>query len=260
MHLLTSHSDSLNQLSARIHEVCAEVLATLTPTTQEITLAPGDDLFAELTSTEVFLLRAGLVHCQVGDKTTICCEPGDLLGLSRTLGLPSATYSASETVTVQPLDREQLIKHICSDPDRQKLWSYYLIARLSWYQQALALEIRKQLQPNAGFLHFKSGETIIQQGDEADLVYTLLEGHAEAVCDGVTVGQINRDEIFGALAVFTGQKRMADVIARSDCSVLTVRKEEFIELVEHQPHICIGLIEEMADKIKNLNHKLLQPV
>src|SRR5690606_38374202 len=125
-------------------------------------------------------------------------------------------------------------------------------AQLSWYQQCLAQEIRSDYQPNAGFMHFKSGDMIITQGDEAEWVYTLLEGTAEALCDGVKVGDIHPDEIFGALAVFTRQKRMASVVATSDCTVLTVRKHEFIELIEHQPHICIGLIEEMAAKINQL--------
>ncbi|WP_339898506.1 cyclic nucleotide-binding domain-containing protein [uncultured Gilvimarinus sp.] len=256
MHLPTNHTESLAELSQRIRDIASDIFATLTPHTGEITLAASDDLFAEQKNSQVFLLRAGQVQCQMAAKTIVCCEPGDLLGLPRTLSLPSAVFSASEDITVQPIERDELIKHVCSDANRQKLWSYYLIARLSWYQQALALEIRKEFHPNAGFLHFSGGDTIIRQGDEADLVYTLLEGHAEAVCDGVTVGQINRDEIFGALAVFTGQRRMADVVATTDCTVLTVRKEEFIELVEHQPHICIGLIEEMADKIKGLNSQL----
>ncbi|WP_049723833.1 cyclic nucleotide-binding domain-containing protein [Gilvimarinus polysaccharolyticus] len=256
MHLPTDHSQSLAELSQRIRDIADQVLETLIPAATTITLAPSSDLFGELKSTQVFLLRSGQVHCHVGTKTIVCFEPGDLLGLPRTLGLPSAVFSATETITVQPIERDELIRHVCAEQSRQKNWSYYLIANLSWYQQALALEIRKEFHPNAGFLHFKSGDIIIRQEDEADLVYTLLEGQAEAVCEGVTVGHINRDEIFGALAVFTGQKRMANVIATTDCTVLTVRKEEFIELVEHQPHICIGLIEEMADKIKNLNKQL----
>jgi CRP-like cAMP-binding protein len=122
---------------------------------------------------------------------------------------------------------------------------------------AFAQELRSEFQPSAGFMHYRAGETIIQQGSVAHKVYTLLEGSADAVCDGVKVGEIHSNEIFGALAVFTRQPRIASVIATSDCTVLAVRKEEFITLVEHQPHICLGLIEEMAAKINQLNNQLL---
>src|SRR5690606_4208817 len=104
---------------------------------------------------------------------------------------------------------------------------------------------------------FRSGETIIQQGTMADRVYTLLEGTADALCDGVKVGEIHADEIFGALAVFTRQERIASVVASRDCTVLAVRKEEFIDLIDHQPQICVSLIEEMAAKINQLNTQLL---
>ena len=105
-------------------------------------------------------------------------------------------------------------------------------------------------------MHYQAGETIIHQGDTADRVYTLLEGSADALCDGVKVGEVHPNEIFGALAVFTRQPRMASVVATSDCTLLAVRKEEFIELIEHQPQICLGLIEEMAAKINQLNGQL----
>ena len=111
-------------------------------------------------------------------------------------------------------------------------------------------------QPSAGFIRVQAGETIIHQGDVAEHVYTLLEGHAEAYLDGVKVGDVNTQEIFGALAVFTRQPRMASVVAVTDCSLVAVRKEEFVELVEHQPQICLGVIEEMAEKIRQLNAEL----
>jgi CRP/FNR family cyclic AMP-dependent transcriptional regulator len=108
-----------------------------------------------------------------------------------------------------------------------------------------------------GFSNFAAGETIIAEGDDADLVYTLIEGSADAICAGVKVGEIHQNEIFGALAVFTRQKRMASVVAKTDCSVMMVNKDDFIELIHEQPHLSIGLIEEMAAKINELNAQLL---
>lgn len=110
---------------------------------------------------------------------------------------------------------------------------------------------------NRGFVHYNAGETIIAQGDDADLVYTLIDGHADALCDGVKVGEIHQNEIFGALAVFTRQPRIASVVARTDCTVMMVNKDDFIQLIYEQPQISVGLIEEMAAKINELNNQLL---
>ena len=49
---------------------------------------------------------------------------------------------------------------------------------------------------------------------------------------------------------------MASVVATNDCTLLAVPKEEFIDLIEHQPQICLSLIEEMASKINQLNNQL----
>lgn len=108
-----------------------------------------------------------------------------------------------------------------------------------------------------GFSNFAPGDTIINQGDNADLVYTLIEGHADAVCDGVKVGEIHQNEIFGALAVFTGQPRIASVVARTECTVMMVNKDDFVQLIYQQPQISVGVIEEMAAKINELNSQIL---
>ena len=257
MYLPTHQSESLAELALKIRGIATNLLADLDLPTDPVTLPETADLLSHHENTRLLLLQEGKVNCHLDGKLVCSFEPGDLLGLTRALSLPSGTLSCDEPVKVIPIERDQLIAHISGDEGLLKLWTYYLVAHMSWYHQALAQEITAEFQPNAGFMHFTKGDVIIQQGEEAELVYTLLEGSAHAICDGVKVGEIHPDEIFGALAVFTRQQRMATVVAATDCTVLTVRKREFIELIEHQPHICIGLIEEMASKINQLNTQLL---
>lgn len=256
MHLAAHENDTLAELGQKITTIAQSLYDGLKLDDAAITLQACDDIFSGTPNSQLYFVQSGQVYLQQEDKPTLMCSRGDILGLSRMLSLPAGTYYCDETVILQPCDRDTLINHVCSDESLQKLWSYFLVAQLSWMQQALAQQMRKEFQPSAGFLRYSAGDTIIKQGDDADLVYSLIDGSADAVCDGVVVGDIRSDEIFGALAVFTGQKRMASVVARTDCTVLTVKKDEFIALVEHQPHICIGLIEEMAEKIKLLNRQL----
>lgn len=256
MQLPTHELEALTELGQKLQSITRSLMDDFHPVSTPVAVPASPQLFASANPATVYFIQDGQINCEMNGKRIVIFEKGDLIGLHRMLNLPSGKFSAEDTVTVLPIERDDLIRHVNSTDSLQKLWSYYLVALSSWYQLALSQEIRKEFQPSAGFLHFSAGETIIHQGDEADLVYTLLEGSADVFCDGIKVGQILSDEIFGALAVFTGQKRMASVVARTASTVLTVRKEEFIELVEHQPHICIGLIEEMAEKIKQLNHQI----
>lgn len=258
MHLPTTQSDLMSELAAKLRGL-SELLCTQTAAADEpFVVAASDDIFADIAPTRVLLIVEGQVDYYLHNKLVMHFTDGDLLGLPRSLNLPQGRFSCKTPATLVAYERDALVEQANSDLKSQRNWAYLLLCNISYYEQALTQELRSEFQPSAGFLHFCAGETIITQGDSADRVYTLLEGAADAVCDGVKVGDIHANEIFGALAVFTRQPRIASVIATSDCTVLAVRKEEFITLIEHQPHICLGLIEEMASKIDHLNNQLLQ--
>ncbi len=257
MHLTSKQSDTLGELAVKCRSLTEILLEGLEPAGEPFAVNQSADLFAGLPGTRLLLIRDGQVNCRTHNKLTGFFETGDLLGLPRSLNLPEGQYGCESPVTLIPYDRNSLVAHVNAQDKRQKNWAHYLLCQTSFYQQALASEMRSEFQPTAGFMHFRAGETIIHQGSVADRVYTLLEGSADALCDGIKVGEIHADEIFGALAVFTRQRRIASVVATSDCTVLAVRKEEFIDLIDHQPQICVGLIEEMAAKINQLNNQVL---
>jgi CRP/FNR family cyclic AMP-dependent transcriptional regulator len=257
MHLPSKQSDTITDLAVKLRGLTEILLDRLLPSGEPISVGQSDDIFANQTHTELLYITEGQVEYRINGKIITLFEAGDLLGLPRSLSLPDGQFSCTTSVILTPYDRDDLVSHVNSEARLQKNWAYYLLCSVTFYQQALAQEIRAEFQPTAGFMHFRAGETIIQQGTVADKVYTLLEGSADAICDGVKVGEVHADEIFGALAVFTRQRRIASVIATSDCTVLAVRKEEFIDLIDHQPQICLGLIEEMAAKINQLNNQLL---
>jgi CRP/FNR family cyclic AMP-dependent transcriptional regulator len=257
MHLPTKQSDSIADIAIKSRSLTELFLQNLLPIGNPVEINVSNDIYTNQPNTRLFLIAEGQVFYRVRGKLVAILEEGDLIGLTRSLNLNEGVFSCIENVQLMPYERDELIAHVNSDFKLQKNWAHYLVCNIAFYQQALAQEIRAEFQPQAGFIYFHQGEVIIHQGDEADKVYTLLDGSADALCDGVKVGEVNTNEIFGALAVFTRQPRIASVIATSDCTVLAVRKEEFVDLINHQPQICMGLIEEMASKINQLNNQLL---
>lgn len=107
-------------------------------------------------------------------------------------------------------------------------------------------------------LVFSAGDTIIREGDEASLVYTLKHGRAAAYQDGVMVGEILPGEIFGALAAFCNVRRNATVRATTLCRVEALGKDHFTLLVRQQPELCVKLIQDMARLIGDLNESIRQ--
>lgn len=256
MHLPHRQSDLMTDLALQLQESTTHLLASLTPVGAPLTLSNNQDLLAGQPEGLVYLVTQGQPYYRQGAKMVLHLEPGDLLGVSDAMGFDAGQYGTEAPVTLEPYALTHLLEWAAQSPGQGHIWTRYLVCMASFYRAALAQEIRAEFQPSAGFMHFSAGETIIAQGAEADRVFTLLEGKAEALRDGVKVGEVHADEIFGALAVFTRQRRMASVVAISDCTVLAVPKDEFIDLVELQPQICVGLIEEMASKINELNTQL----
>ena len=70
-------------------------------------------------------------------------------------------------------------------------------------------------------------------------MFIIIEGHAEAYVDGQKVGDVQKDEIFGAMAVFTREKRSATVVASEPCTVMVIPKEQFLSLMQSNPRICL---------------------
>ena len=257
MHLPTKQSDLITDLAIKCRGLTDQLLENLLPCATPLEFSDSADIFINQATSRLFRITHGQVLLHHRGKLVTIFEEGDLIGLPRSLNLGDGLFTCNPHTLLESFERDELMAHVNADMKLQKKWAYFLMCSLSFFQQALAQEIRTDFQPQAGYLHFPPGSTIIQQGDTADKVYTLLEGSANAVCDGVKVGEIHAGEIFGALAVFTRQPRMASVIATEDCVVLAVRKEDFVDLAEHHPQICLTLIEEMADKINHLNAQLL---
>lgn len=208
---------------------------------------------------ELGRIRCGSVVLIHEGVEIACYEEGDLLGLNRVFDLPYVQMKALEPVVIERIHRDQFVSFISQDPVRQHRWSNYLLTLSALYQQML-MDLHVDLNgiTAKGFQCFHKGETIIRQGDMADTVYQLMTGSAHVSVDGVRVGEVLEDEIFGAMAAFTGERRSATVIANGDCQVLAIPKNQFVELIRAQPETAMTLLNNMSRRITELNQQLLE--
>lgn len=183
-------------------------------------------------------------------------EPYDLIGLTQCYQLKSLRISVDDNTEVIQCDADTLLRYVNETKERQSIWISYLVTLISIFQDGFARNQLQASQPHTGFLSFTQGQTIINQGDDAHEVFTILSGAADVFVDNVRVGEIQADEIFGAMAVFTGEKRSATVVASENCTVLAVPREDFISLIQSHPQTTMTLIDNMANRIRKLNNLL----
>jgi hypothetical protein len=258
MYLLGEQPAYADQLINRLQSIPTQLLEGLAPCGAALHVERAEDLAQELPENQLFIIENGLLHALVDGRPLFYLQEGDLVGLRQGIDLPSCRYSSEEPLSLIPYSRSEVFKHIYVSEPRQELFIQYLIGHTALLSDALARLKQPEIRPATGFQHFAAGEELIQQGDAADHVFIIIEGHATAYVDGHKVGDVQKDEIFGAMAVFTREKRSATVLASEPCTVMVIPKEQFLSLMQSNPRIAHSLIESMARRIDLLNKEVTQ--
>jgi CRP-like cAMP-binding protein len=68
------------------------------------------------------------------------------------------------------------------------------------------------------------------------------------------LGNLGRGDYFGDIALINGQPRQATCITRSDTCLLTVNKDEFLELYKNRFSVrCVQAIKFLRKQVKSRN-------
>lgn len=260
MYLNGKSTETVDKLLPRLQQLTRGLLEGLELNTPPVTLEGVDDLYELFDSDQMFLIQDGMLHLWNNGQNMVSFDEGDLIGTLHSFNMPCPILRTDEYVELIPIDRDRFLRHIYSDKRRQHYWSHFLITQNAMLVNLLAEQFREQVRPTAGFQNLQPGDVIIQQGDVADHVYTIISGEADVFVDGVKVGDIGEEEVFGAMAVFTGEPRSATVTARTPCTIMAVPKQDFVLLIEAQPKAAVNLIENLARHIITLNQQVIEKV
>jgi hypothetical protein len=256
MYLLGEQPAYADALINRLQTIAHQLLEGLPAAAPAIEVDDGTALDALLEQGSIYLIESGLVYARINERALFYLQDGDLLGLQPARQAPQCRYRNEGPLRVQPFQRDAVLAHIGSSLQRQELLIEYLSGHSMLACDAITRLKQPELRTSNGFKNVAAGEVLIHQGDDADHVFVIIEGHAEAFVDGQKVGDVAKDEIFGAMAVFTSQKRSATVIAKVACSVMLIPKDQFLGLTQTNPRIAHSLIESMARRIDALNKQL----
>ncbi len=259
MFFLGKVPDSISQLLNRLETLNEKLMLGYDGPMVLEEFSQHDQILDLFSSEQLGRIRSGVVTVVSKGVEVACFEAGDLIGLGRVFGLPTAELKVDDTVEVELIHRDDFVTFVNSDPVRQHRWSNYLLTMTATYQEVLShFHVKVQVQTPKGFQRICNGEVILKEGDVADTVYQLMSGSADVTVNGVGVGEILNGEIFGAMAVFTGELRNATVIAREDCQLLAIPKAQFVDLIRAQPETAITLLDNMSRRIKSLNSQVLR--
>ncbi len=256
MYLLGEQPAYADALINRLQNIPTRLLEHLTPCGPVLEFRAVEDLAADLPGDQLFVLKNGLLYGCIDERPLFYLHEGDLVGLRQEVDLPRCRLRTDSPIALIPYLRSEVFRHIYADSQRSELFVQYMAGQNALLSDAVARLKQPEFRSTNGFQRVARGDLLINQGDEADHVFVIIEGHAEAFVDGHKVGDIPRDEIFGAMAVFTGEKRNASVIASEPSTVMLIPKDQFLSLTRSNPKIAHSLIETMARRIGSLNKQV----
>jgi glutaminase len=111
---------------------------------------------------------------------------------------------------------------------------------------------------------YRAGEPIVTEGEPADRLYFITRGRAEiSVAVGAgrrRLGTIEAGNLFGELALFSGGRRTADVVALGEVSCCVLARADLDRLGQTSPRLQIELLtlvgQALAERLRRANAEI----
>ncbi|NER79324.1 MAG: cyclic nucleotide-binding domain-containing protein [Leptolyngbya sp. SIO1D8] len=99
-------------------------------------------------------------------------------------------------------------------------------------------------------LSVDSGTVLCREGDPGDAMFIIVSGEADIYKGPQLVAMLGRGEMFGEMALLTGEERSASVIARTSMRLYELDKVDFDAMLTRSPHLASGLSRILARRLR----------
>lgn len=218
----------------------------------------------------MYLLLKGEVGLMRGNTFFGTVRQGDIFGeLTVISGLPrSATAMAKTDCSILSLDEKRFLAALQQTPEFALMLMSIMAQRLR--QSVAKLDAggsvagapvdhggvfdRKMLAKLASELEhqpaesYESGKVIVSAGATGALMYVVMKGSVAISTGGQVIEHVRPGGIFGEMALVDRSPRAATAAAETDCTLLSIGRNDFIALVKAQPVFGILLLKSMAER------------
>jgi CRP/FNR family cyclic AMP-dependent transcriptional regulator len=101
----------------------------------------------------------------------------------------------------------------------------------------------------------RAGRILFRAGDPGTVMYVLLEGSAAVVIGDEVVEIAGPGAVLGEMALLDEGARSASVLARRDCTLVPIPREQFDLLIAETPAFARHVMRSMAERLRRMNEK-----
>lgn len=99
-------------------------------------------------------------------------------------------------------------------------------------------------------LQVDADTVLCREGDPGDAMYLIVEGEAAIFKGDQWLAHLGSGEIFGEMALLTGEDRSATVVARTPMELYELGKSDFDVMLTHAPQLSSGLSRILARRLR----------
>jgi CRP/FNR family transcriptional regulator, cyclic AMP receptor protein len=248
---------------------------------KEESLPAGAKIFAEnekasrilLKRDKMYLLLAGQVGLTAKGKPVGPVKIGEIFGEMAAISESprSATAVAHTDVRVLSVDDKQLNAGLQSKPEFALMLMSIMINRLRGMISRLLgtptasadagketrvfdktmLAALAQGLGEQNTVRYDRGKVIMVQGQAGAFMYVVLEGRVAISLRGTVVERVGPGGVFGEMALVDQGARTANANAETDCALLAINRQVFLNLVKADPTFGVSLLTAIAERVRN---------
>ena len=253
---------------------------------QPESVAAGKTIFVEnegaanifSAGSKMYLLLDGEVELSVGNKPIGTVSKGEIFGEMASIShLPrSATAMAKSACNVIALDEKQFLTAIEKSPEFALMLMSIIIARLretvsnltsggrlsekdKWnraavFDRKLMADLERQFEDKPPSLH-PLNKVIVKEGDKGVFMYVVIDGVVAISISEKIVEKIGPGGVFGEMALVDQSARVATAVAETDCTMLSINRNDFMSLVKTKPAFALSLLKALTERLRFMTAK-----
>jgi CRP-like cAMP-binding protein len=255
----------------------AMALEFFTSTGKPEAIAQGTRLFAEndksskllLQSDKMYLLVDGEITLTAGEKVIGTVRKGEIFGeMASIADMPrSATATAKTPCRVIALDSGQFQSSLKAKPEFALMLMSVMIGRIRnalgrqgpaaaagkvkesavFDKSSLAVLARALGQT---MVRYERNKTIVTEGTAGVLMYVVVDGKVAVSIKGKLVEKIGPGGVFGEMALVDRAPRLATVVSETDCGLLAIGRNTFLDLIKASPDFAVSLLSAVGERAR----------
>jgi len=117
------------------------------------------------------------------------------------------------------------------------------------FDQALLDELVSRLQHRRP-AHTPLNKVIMKEGEGGVFMYVVLEGRVSVSIKSKVVDVVGPGGIFGEMALVDQSARAATATAETDSELLSINRNDFLNLVKSNPAFAVSLLKALVDRLR----------